>query len=424
MKRLFCALFLVAVSAGLHGQAFFASNLHYGCLAPILDGDYMGGAPGSDLQLKRLSVTMELHEDHYETRASYTFFNTGPDQYAKFLLSDPTASSPEGSWRPPSDISAQDINGDLLVLPLSVPGEFPGVDPNYYFIVPFRREDESQIHVSYWQRYAVPSYGWDLEEGQWGAKFSLAPGAEWNGPVENIEVVVSFADIPDYALHERTITMRYPDEEVSRQVAFSVSPSYYLDAENGIYFNYVDIEPDFDILVRTVAPVVQKAVASSELPAEDGFSYGADLVLDKNPATAWTEGADGSGISESITLLLTSPYASYELGGYYIDSIGIIAGYAKNADVHRKNNRVKKLLLTYLSPAIGQSDPYFYDPDLYTWNQMEQEVELEDTMEMQYITLGEPVFAGALRFTIVEVYRGSVWDDTCISEIEVLVDGR
>ena len=83
-----------------------------------------------------------------------------------------------------------------------------------------------------------------------------------------------------------------------------------------------------------------------------------------------------------------------------IAKIGIINGYAKG-DKFKQNNRVKKALLVF---SNGQRIA----------------LDLADTPKMQYFNF-EPVPASQVRLIIENVYPGTKWDDTCISEIELHV---
>lgn len=105
----------------------------------------------------------------------------------------------------------------------------------------------------------------------------------------------------------------------------------------------------------------------------------------------WVEGIDGSGIGEYLTftfnndskvnaLLISNGYVSFEKPELFI-----------------KNNRVKRIL-------IESIDGNFI-----------KEYELLDTATLQTIRLNQ--YVKKIRITILEVYKGSTWDDTCINMI-------
>lgn len=170
----------------------------------------------------------------------------------------------------------------------------------------------------------------------------------------------------------------------------------------------------------------QEAEASSELEPEGG-RYRAENVLIQNRESAWAEGAQGSGIGESITYRQSCKYsvadefdALSKYAGEVKDSgygfmryseICIVNGYAKNEKTWEENGRVKTLLM------LVESRPY-------------ARLKLEDTMLPQYYTLPEDdikVLSGkmiAFTFVIEEVYPGSLYEDTCLTGIVMEFTGR
>ncbi|MHC9542656.1 MAG: DUF4424 family protein [Vulcanimicrobiota bacterium] len=114
------------------------------------------------------------------------------------------------------------------------------------------------------------------------------------------------------------------------------------------------------------------------------------LLADGRKETAWVEGVSGDGTGESIRVSFP---CSCEIEGFTI-----MNGYCKSRETFKKNNRVKKLEVTY-----------DYGKEVVT---------VEDEMEIQKI----PLRRGATRFVelrILEIYRGSQHRDTAISELDV-----
>ena len=128
--------------------------------------------------------------------------------------------------------------------------------------------------------------------------------------------------------------------------------------------------------------------ASSFLPAQGNNSYTGNHVDDLNTKTVWAEGVPGYGIGEWIQIRV--PEAR-------ITTIIIVNGYVKSQKAWENNSRVKQLKL-YLDDK-----PYAI-------------LNLKDCRSEQYFELDEP-FRGMLKFEIVDVYKGKLYDDTVISEI-------
>lgn len=131
--------------------------------------------------------------------------------------------------------------------------------------------------------------------------------------------------------------------------------------------------------------------ASSTLKASSNNSYEPKLVTDWKRDTAWVEGKDGDGTGEWIKLEKNSPVK--------ISGIGITNGYVKSEKVYKANNRVKTIKVEF---SNGES----ITKGLKDGFGMNNLIEFDKPIETKYIKL-----------TILEVYKGSKYTDTCISEI-------
>lgn len=171
-------------------------------------------------------------------------------------------------------------------------------------------------------------------------------------------------------------------------------------------------------------------------------TYCAHNLLDGDPETAWVEGNKGYGIGESFNIDLA--YALPE-------KIEIRNGYQKSETVFKKNSRVKSIKLTLfagfhlpghvteiaygyyakqigdekiieLRDAMGTQEIFlpvnpltaFKERDILTSDfrmhfkeRLDDLKDYETPMELHYF----------LKFEIAEVYPGSRWDDTCISDV-------
>lgn len=142
------------------------------------------------------------------------------------------------------------------------------------------------------------------------------------------------------------------------------------------------------------APLYNKwdsVTASSALPSDSVDSYFPQFVLDENRNTAWVEGADGDGIGEWIMLQSNTPQS--------VGAIFITNGFTKSQDIYYKNNRVKKVKIEF-------SDGSSFTQELY-----------DDYATDTPISFKTPVSTRSVKITILEVYKGSKYQDTCISGI-------
>lgn len=131
--------------------------------------------------------------------------------------------------------------------------------------------------------------------------------------------------------------------------------------------------------------------ASSELDSMYGYYYGSSNLLDKDNSTAWSEGVSGDGIGESITFDL---YPDCQ-----VTSIKIKPGYCKDETLYFKNNRPKKVEIKFDNGKTIVA----HLADVYN---AYQEISVSDSQGSSSVTV-----------TVLEVYSGSDFQDTCISDI-------
>lgn len=103
----------------------------------------------------------------------------------------------------------------------------------------------------------------------------------------------------------------------------------------------------------------------------------------------WVEGAEGSGIGETITIEYNSP----------VIGLSILNGYVEeqNLKLYKENSRLKEIEIENLETGKKQSAKF------------------EDRVYFKYIPLDEP--AEKIKITIKDVYTGSKYSDTCITAI-------
>ena len=145
---------------------------------------------------------------------------------------------------------------------------------------------------------------------------------------------------------------------------------------------------------------VQRVTASSHLKAQGRFNYLPKNAHDFNHESVWAEGVQGQGIGE---------WLEYEFAGACprVTAVKILPGHVKTKAAWEANSRPKYIKVYYLGKPICILD-------------------LQDVRGMQYFDLekfgpfgyhdsNKPTWR--LRFEIVDVYPGTKYQDTVISEL-------
>ncbi len=202
--------------------------------------------------------------------------------------------------------------------------------------------------------------------------------------------------------------------------------------------------------------------ASSSLTETVGgrsVTYGPEALFDGSTASPWVEGAPGSGVGESVTVMTQR----------LISRISVVNGFARSPRLFERNNRVREVSVSFVA---GMTAPGLVTELDYTLYFLREKVipgtfELRDSMEEQSLVLyrledlqrrfylesleqfstdypdlfamalddlgipagawRDPLNMGLLReiygfygvkIRIEDVYNGSHYDDTCVSELE------
>ncbi len=183
-------------------------------------------------------------------------------------------------------------------------------------------------------------------------------------------------------------------------------------------------------------PTGYMAYASSTLSSKTPGRYAVCNLFDNNLATAWVEGATGNGAGEYIIIAKENGFNQNKI------NLTIKNGYQKSDYLYKANNRVKQLQVTVL--LIASTDFVSETGTDYAVKPIGQPVTITiaDKKESQNFVIGipqttgqqkqalrnfikqetgeaapEPTFYYGLKIKILETYKGTKYDDTCISEI-------
>ncbi len=142
--------------------------------------------------------------------------------------------------------------------------------------------------------------------------------------------------------------------------------------------------------------------ASSQLPAHGKNSYAVSKLNDGLIKTAWIEGVPDYGIGEYI-IFKFSDSLFYTADSVPFFGLSVLNGYCKSEKSWQENSRVKKLKIYY------NHTPYFI-------------LELFDRATIQQFTFGTIYLKpnDTLKVEILEVYPGTKFKDTVLSELILL----
>lgn len=142
--------------------------------------------------------------------------------------------------------------------------------------------------------------------------------------------------------------------------------------------------------------------ASSSLKAQGNNNYDVSNIDDFRVNTAWVAGTKGYGIGETITYTFTKGDFDKAKIGNRINFNGflILNGYCKNKKVWMENSRVKRVRISHNKKPL-------------------YEAMVHDSMNLQEIDFDNVYLKpwDTVTVTILEVYPGTKYKDTAISEL-------
>lgn len=147
---------------------------------------------------------------------------------------------------------------------------------------------------------------------------------------------------------------------------------------------YKDIEDVKDVVVSADSFLVDNT--------NIGFNYEAGMVMDQDFSTAWC--SEKGGKSGELTM----DFADY----VQADKVGILPGFGRDENIYSKNNRIKSLGVTF-----DEGEEQIFDFD--------------DSYRMHFVDLNEAKFK-KVKFVVKDIYKGSKYNDTCISEVDFWSD--
>lgn len=277
----------------------------------------------------------------------------------------------------------------------------------------FEKNQNREVTISYKVNYQSGGSGFSeiTDFDSEILRYFLHTGASWKGPIKrgfvrihNISKDVDRIRLMPAKMFTRSgddFTWKFSNLEPTLKdnivIDFNNAYTSPYDFSGGVdkklesWYVFEDTNYNFDFhgySVKTSSTLLNKT------------EYQETNVSDFDEKTAWVEGKKGPGTGESLTLVLDKPADIY--------AVGILAGYYKSKDVYFNNDRVAKIRITV-------NDKKSMDYRLYDdYN----ELGAKEHRAYQFLTLpASDTQVKTLRLTILDVYKGTKYDDACISEI-------
>lgn len=167
------------------------------------------------------------------------------------------------------------------------------------------------------------------------------------------------------------------------------------DYEGELNSSYIKTDEIYlsDVSNANIASITASSHLVEYYESTGTLNHEAMNVIDGSYRTAWVENSPDYGIGEWLEIKFDS--------AHNMNGIEISNGYKKSSTLYEKNSRPRILKFTF--------------SDGTSFNQT-----MEDRFEgSQTITFPSAVVTNSVKIEIMDIYQGSVYQDTCITEIRV-----
>ncbi|MCX7943168.1 MAG: hypothetical protein N2746_01490 [Deltaproteobacteria bacterium] len=247
--------------------------------------------------------------------------------------------------------------------------------------------------------------------------------------------VITFEKKADFAGEIVIVGFQYPGDEAENSggiVIFSKTERLWMPAYGAIFNRYIpkdvkvdgkvlvitleqyatmpirktiklEYEKDFDFLYKGKMPFGELRVEASSLLKKEGIK--AQNVIDFNFDTAWAEGAEGTGIDESIVIKFKKPVN--------IGMVGVVPGLF-GVPNFKDNNRVHRgKIKMQIEPPKGEEEDSSL---LFSLSEEEVDMSFPNRPSCSFFDVRQTQVK-ELKVQITSVYLGDKNDDAYISEI-------
>ncbi len=267
----------------------------------------------------------------------------------------------------------------------------------------YRKKKESSQNTS--DNSGISSDVQQLDNNSFGASDSISSEAEeysntreaYDGIAEEAgyeearDKAAEYAEAADeeagnYAVNVESLQMQSGTGTAADEASVSSESS---QADAPLTARVLSAPPNISFEGLIDIPVI--AVSASSTINQSDVDNSPNVLFDKIDSTSWQEGVPGYGIGETVSFSLDNQYdvrfMTFKLGNW------------KNSNYYYGNG-IPRTMTIILGDFSGQAT-------------------FSNAWEEQWVEFSQPVLANAARIVIDDVYTGTTWDDTCISEIHV-----
>jgi hypothetical protein len=385
-------------------------------------------------------LDLRIEENDVFVKVEYMLHNKGPEDAVMFGFPVDLV-APESAGTPNSYeyVLSKSLNNFLVAdngqeLPvtktieekLSRAERPPGIDPDRVIIrkwslvpITFKKDEKKRLTVSYQVRCMARDEGF---EGHTFWKYSLRaffytfrPAATWGDKrVKNLVINLDASWLIRQSLPVPQVSPQAPLDDSGRENWTFSDQDLSEFADMTIHYEVSDFFRHRDITRNLLPPdCVKKLTASSTLRNQGSHSFDIRMLRDNNRATAWVEGTKGGGEGETLT---------FQPKNAYVTEIGIQNGYTESEELYYANSRVKKLRVAveFEKSDDPEVKPQLFDVELPDRPYREQKLKYPYSSADWILENPEGFgFMKSVTLTILEVYPGTRFSDTAISELYV-----
>lgn len=292
------------------------------------------------------------------------------------------------------------------------------IHKNLYSKLHFDEKETKKLNISYRTKGMFLDFGHSIIFSGYSDNFfsyDVSPASNWgNGKADLFTITVDYRDL--LKVDGEIISTNLKDFEVNNLTdIYKYSVNNYDFKEHGMieidYSNKDYREKNLMEKYRLKTGMLKKVKVSSQLENQGRYNYDIKNLFDNDLDSCWAEGQDGYGIGDTIELRFDQ--------GVYLMCVAAINGYIMNEDTYYDNARIKKLKVEFIDGANENKYEDIVEFEDIDYNQIDRNY-IYKTMQVigNYgdgrLIQNDNTY---IKLTILDVYKGKKYQDTCISEM-------